>query len=290
MSNNNNQSGFQLSSETLSALIELIKELKKSSENDETEIHKCICDNCGREDFKNYRYKCLICDDYDLCSRCFENKFINKNHENGHPIVRFHEPSKLFGDTFSSSEINLKSLANKYKNEVHENIKCDSCGLDSIVGLRFKCESCKNYDFCLKCYLNKKIAHSHKLNHSIIVLGKTAVSRINPDELELKDQLGHGYFGAVYKANYQNKRVACKIIQYHPVMLLLGKDPKTLLNSYVDEIRAYNEIKGINILRFLGHYEEIDSEKNTFKLYILTEFMEKGSLSDVIKNEKELSF
>ena len=41
------------------------------------------CNNCDRQNFKGRRYKCLVCDDFDLCEKC-EDKTAHP-----HPMVRF---------------------------------------------------------------------------------------------------------------------------------------------------------------------------------------------------------
>ena len=49
----------------------------------------CTCDYCDKKNFTEYRYKCLICDDYDLCGKCFEERRLTKQHELSHPMHRF---------------------------------------------------------------------------------------------------------------------------------------------------------------------------------------------------------
>lgn len=34
---------------------------------------------------------------------------------------------------------------------VHSRVECDGCGMAPIVGPRYKCSICKNFDFCAKC-------------------------------------------------------------------------------------------------------------------------------------------
>lgn len=34
---------------------------------------------------------------------------------------------------------------------VHERVACDGCNAYPIVGTRYKCSICKNFDFCAKC-------------------------------------------------------------------------------------------------------------------------------------------
>ena len=40
---------------------------------------------------------------------------------------------------------------------VFKGVNCDSCQNDTdIRGLRFKCESCRDYDLCYNCFVAKK--------------------------------------------------------------------------------------------------------------------------------------
>ncbi|KAH9090129.1 hypothetical protein Ae201684P_014881 [Aphanomyces euteiches] len=38
---------------------------------------------------------------------------------------------------------------------VHRYVQCDGCGMNPLVGYRFKCQSCSNYDLCTACYVGK---------------------------------------------------------------------------------------------------------------------------------------
>ncbi|XP_051915130.1 E3 ubiquitin-protein ligase MIB2 isoform X1 [Hippocampus zosterae] len=44
----------------------------------------------------------------------------------------------------------------------HSNIICDSCKKHGIMGMRWKCKVCFDYDLCTHCYMNNK----HDLSHS----------------------------------------------------------------------------------------------------------------------------
>ncbi|XP_037540457.1 E3 ubiquitin-protein ligase MIB2 [Nematolebias whitei] len=44
----------------------------------------------------------------------------------------------------------------------HSNIICDSCKKHGIMGMRWKCKVCFDYDLCTQCYMNNK----HDLGHS----------------------------------------------------------------------------------------------------------------------------
>ncbi|KAF4070651.1 hypothetical protein AMELA_G00287890 [Ameiurus melas] len=44
----------------------------------------------------------------------------------------------------------------------HSNIICDSCKKHGIMGMRWKCKACFDYDLCTHCYMNNK----HDLSHA----------------------------------------------------------------------------------------------------------------------------
>lgn len=41
----------------------------------------------------------------------------------------------------------------------HENVNCDGCGIKGIIGIRFKCAVCKDFDFCEIC--EERLTHAH---------------------------------------------------------------------------------------------------------------------------------
>lgn len=48
------------------------------------------------------------------------------------------------------------------KNEsVHKNVTCDGCGVFPIVGDRYKCTVCHDYDLCDSCEANNGESHAH---------------------------------------------------------------------------------------------------------------------------------
>ncbi|RHY47001.1 hypothetical protein DYB30_002015 [Aphanomyces astaci] len=47
---------------------------------------------------------------------------------------------------------------------VHRYVQCDGCGINPLVGHRFKCQSCSNYDLCTACY----VANVHEMDHMFL--------------------------------------------------------------------------------------------------------------------------
>jgi hypothetical protein len=59
-----------------------------------------------------------------------------------------------------------------------------------------------------------------------------------------------------------------------------------LYKSFTQELNAYTELKGVNILTIFGHC--IQNTPDSFNLMIITEFMSKGSLKSVVSVSRVL--
>ncbi|CAF1059439.1 unnamed protein product [Didymodactylos carnosus] len=242
------------------------------------DAHRTSCDGCGAVRFTTDRYKCLQCTNYDLCARCFERRRETKNHLSGHPVVQFRTPNEVLGRELRNNDLTLTNLKVLFQLEKHENISCDGCLLDPIVGLRFKCDTCPNYDLCHQCMTNSVTTNSHKSDHPLVVVPKHRIPVIPRDDIELGDALGKGAFGTVYKATWlsKNRVVACKVITA-PANLSEG-----LFKSFLKELAAYTELSGAYILKTYGYTQtELADGVNEYRL--IMEFMEKGSLQSLIE-------
>ncbi|KAL8198844.1 UNVERIFIED_CONTAM: Zinc finger ZZ-type and EF-hand domain-containing protein 1 [Gekko kuhli] len=94
------------------------------------------CDGCD-EIAPWHRYRCLQCNDMDLCKTCFLGGVKPEGHEDSHEMVNME-------------------------------FACDHCqGI--IVGQRINCNVCEDFDLCLGCYSSKKYSDSHLPTHSITV-------------------------------------------------------------------------------------------------------------------------
>ena len=57
---------------------------------------------------------------------------------------------------------NLKKINFEKKEQVvHEKYICDGCKMSPIVGIRYKCAVCPNFDFCEKCEAKMGESHNH---------------------------------------------------------------------------------------------------------------------------------
>ena len=266
----------------------LNKNIQESDDTDDSVIrrkHKgVVCDYCGRKEFSLDRYKCLICEDYDLCGHCFEQRKTSESHLLYHPLVRFTAPNEIFAGTFEidANLVNYLQLKETFKDSIHDSSKCDGCFMEPIVGPRLKCDSCNNYDLCSNCYENQFESGDHSIDHPLLFCSDNKIALSN---IRFLNKLGEGGFGSVYKARLlpNNKIVACKTITYNSRMKANGKSLKTFLQSFLRELTAYNELNSNFIIKSYGHCLENTSDE--VNCYLVMEYMEKGSLADVIRTE-----
>ena len=52
--------------------------------------------------------------------------------------------------------------------EIHEGVLCDECS-DPVVGARWKCDVCPNYDLCEACYAEHGDNHEHSFRQVVLM-------------------------------------------------------------------------------------------------------------------------
>ena len=129
------------------------KNLKKKTTNDsKKEVHWFIsCDGCHAYPIYGKRFKCETCKDFDLCEKCYEKQKQTHNHS----FKNVKAPSILLN--------NQKNFNANISNEkpVHKGVICNKCGMKNIIGNRFKCTICNDYDLCENCESKYGEEHLH---------------------------------------------------------------------------------------------------------------------------------
>ena len=75
-------------------------------------------------------------------------------------------PEKL-EKNFENKTKELESFYNKYKiknksyKEIHTGIKCQKCFMNPIIGIRYKCSQCNNYNLCEQCENENSESNEH---------------------------------------------------------------------------------------------------------------------------------
>ena len=110
-------------------------------------------------------------------SNCYTNKNVNKNDLNNTDEVEDFKKKiekKLDKSLKKIKEKIVDNMVKKYKkmltkqnksspisneNIIHYSVTCDGCNMSPIRGIRYKCNECRDFDFCEKC--ESSVEHNH---------------------------------------------------------------------------------------------------------------------------------
>ena len=127
------------------------------NENEELEIHHFVrCDGCGMAPLRGKRYKCKECHNFDYCESCFEKN--KESHKHEFEII---EKSVIPYPPFIGMRHHHPRHSNNGK-QIHFGIICDGCEMTPLVGKRYKCKECPDFDYCENCYEKNKENHKHE--------------------------------------------------------------------------------------------------------------------------------
>jgi len=105
------------------------------------------CDGCQTKPITGIRYKCTVCPDYDLCEACELKK--STIHDNNHMFLKINRP-RAWRHSWVSNP-----ASGDNQTVIHPRVQCDGCGQCPLVGNRYKCTTCPDYDLCESCEAKK---------------------------------------------------------------------------------------------------------------------------------------
>ncbi|CAF1079351.1 unnamed protein product [Didymodactylos carnosus] len=160
------------------------------------------------------------------------------------------------------------------------NARCDGCR-KPLVGARFKCDTCCDYDLCANCLDMRVATGKHENTHPMILTSPQILNKINMNDFRLGDALGKGAFGQVHKAIWlpKNREVACKITT-------INGENRQLEESFRQELAAYTELEGAYIIKLFGYGER--QQNLVRELCLIMELMGRGSLKSVIEHSNQV--
>ncbi len=119
--------------------------------NNITEQIKNTISNIVNSKFQNLK-QALINDIYNTVSQNEEYEILNLNNINKN----------------NSKNILMSNIKRKEEESVHIGISCNNCNCENIIGPRYKCTVCPNYNLCSKC---EEISN-HDINHIFVKIKK----------------------------------------------------------------------------------------------------------------------
>lgn len=193
---------------------ENISDIKKNGSSFRLLKHSAICDGCfpasSRERphcISGVRYKCLDCDDFDLCGDCEAQGFATEDHAASHTLIKIKSQNLnafgLYERLAKLAEVRLEELAYPNYRAVHHRIFCDGCGSNSkepLKGIRYKCLVCNDYYLCEKCESTGFTSEEHNSDHMMAKIKDPAYYFYSPSAISEINTRQHGFAG--FKPRY----------------------------------------------------------------------------------------
>ena len=127
------------------------KEVKK--EENKKEVHWFVtCDGCKMCPLMGKRYKCDVCPNFDFCEECYKKE--KDNHKHSFKMVNSRQFFKQMWEKFKKGET-MDGRA------IHHGYICDGCDKGPIIGNRYKCTVCDDFDYCEACEEKFRDQHKH---------------------------------------------------------------------------------------------------------------------------------
>lgn len=127
--------------------------------------HECTCNHCGKR-IMGVRFHCTVCDDFDLCSRCISK--VRVHHET-HIFLKIRRPVDCVPASLPLLYTSRWANSVHYRSNHHYGVKCNACGKSPIVGVRYWCENCEDYNLCEKC-AEEEYTHHDRMHVFLRVL------------------------------------------------------------------------------------------------------------------------
>lgn len=111
------------------------------------------CDGCAKP-ICGQRWKCLTCEDFDLCTDCFMSP---KYYEHGHEAFCVSAAPPALPRTTQHPRPPCPALG------MRRIVACDLCNRIVTGRPYVHCPVCPDFDMCLDCYVARKGAHGHAM-------------------------------------------------------------------------------------------------------------------------------
>ncbi|KIJ26653.1 hypothetical protein M422DRAFT_38139 [Sphaerobolus stellatus SS14] len=146
-------------------------------------VHQGVrCDSCSWLHIDGKRYKCSVCNDYDLCEYCYGNKqhdlthaFMRIDNPGGKPIRLApraprpppspRPPPPPPPQPAAPAARPVPAPPTPVPSNRHQYI-CDGCGARDLAGSLYNCVDCRDFGFCQTCYPTKPHDTAHRFKQT----------------------------------------------------------------------------------------------------------------------------
>ncbi|GMF05154.1 unnamed protein product [[Candida] boidinii] len=245
-----------------------------------------LCDGCDAPLDTSLRYHCNDCLDYDLCKACESKGTETEGHQNTHSMISIEAQNYRASPEFTdnrdpptvkrdTAEVDREDPEASHKTtyvrplpptpkcpiftKIHRGISCDGCNTFPIIGNRFKCSDCVDYDLCSDCESKGTETGLHKCTHKM-TLYRTPMQSFNPHNgagcsssaPTPPPPRNHRCFSRIRKREIEYNRLKSKAQSYDALLSLLNyksgipniseAEESHVKESFLEQlIRDYNE-------------------------------------------------
>ena len=233
------------------------------------------CNSCSVENMFGYRYKCAICEDFDLCSSCFEDRKEVETHKSNHPMKVLRSPDAFFhfGRMFALGLPRLQAYL--CERRITHDVICKSCANGKrIQGILFICDDCRGYSLCYGCFESGKIVGRHGKGHCLIIRVAPKDYRIKSRRIAMFSRIETDSFGDMFKCKVDGATAAIKVCKMSDLSTLTEIEKDSLEN----EIQIYQEFSSEFIVEIRGFGISARNE-----MFLVLEHFPKGNLEKYLE-------
>jgi len=192
---------------------------------------------------------------------------INKNYSKILDLEKKLEDNKKEMDEVNECKKKYAELLAKLNNYIHIGIKCEKCLEEPIIGYRYKCSVCNNYNLCKKCKEKNSFLEYH--SHYFIKIKKeynnNAINDFTNNNNILINDINWNNKKEIYeKKEDKNESSSNTIKKFLDEKSKINQIMNELINNYSNEKEAYE-------LKLKKKEKEIKLFKQAFPLEILNE-------------------
>ncbi|RQM27253.1 hypothetical protein B5M09_006388 [Aphanomyces astaci] len=206
-----------------------------------------VCDHCQDKDFVGVRYKCIHCDDFDLCSACYDHAVVGLIHEPLRDLP--HPPTHMFLRlSIPLPQVTTWSFRKRPAVDLHEAATascCDGCrghggGSSSARSGLYQCSQCDRRA-CLACVDAEERAaagNPHRLHAPGHHYVDTTRVPVPPSACRL--------YQSLYPPQFLPPRADQPDLWWYVAMKSLHVGPVLTLMRYVSVHREHTQLKALN--------------------------------------------